>query len=353
MSGYRTGLNEILAASRKVDYKFSRLRVDQLADVEITVPVPRFHHRYGDIKSYTIRVEESEVLPGRVEGDSLLLATGAVRDLPSVKAALKRVSHQWVLDSDEASVKNVEMVAKEVQARGLVDVEIESVIAVGGGLVMNVASYVAEQLGCALSLWPTTLLSMADCSGGKVRLNAILDGRGYKHFYRSFYEPDEIVIDEGFLQELPARQIQIGLVEIIKHGVFQSRRLADFLLENKRRAWKDRRVFLKAALWAAALKAVCIEVDVEETEWGSRGILKAGHDISDRLEEESKFRIPHGLAVAIGIVRELSWEVRPLEQELVLELFDAYGIPTTTEAMWRFIRGAEEWGQDNRPQVER
>jgi 3-dehydroquinate synthetase len=76
---------------------------------------------------------------------------------------------------------------------------------------------------------------------------------------------------------------------------------------------------------------VCIEIDVEENENGSRRILRGGHDFSDRLEEDMKLKIPHGFAVSIGIIKQLQLENDNELLEKANRIFRLFGIPTTVE----------------------
>jgi 3-dehydroquinate synthetase len=89
-------------------------------------------------------------------------------------------------------------------------------------------------------------------------------------------------------------------------------------------------------MWAADLKQVCLEIDVEENGNGSRRILRGGHDFSDRLEESVEFKIPHGYCVAIGIRMELEHLKDKLRMDRALEIFSAFGIPTTRNEYWHY-----------------
>lgn len=211
-----------------------------------------------------------------------------------------------------------------------------TLVAIGGGLIMNVGAYIAERISANLILFPTTVLAMADSSGGKVRVNFVASDRAYKHFYKSFYEPNIMFLDERFLLSLPRKQIQIGLVEIIKQGLFQSPKLYDFLFRTGENLFSDVDKLKKAVLWAANLKKICMDVDVEENENGSRRILRGGHDFSDRLEEDLRLEIPHGIAVAIGIINQLEMEQKKEIFDKAIKLFDLLDIPYS-------IAGYNEW----------
>lgn len=79
-----------------------------------------------------------------------------------------------------------------------------------------------------------TIITMSDtCIGGKVRLNDIQDGDFVKNAYRSCYEPSEILVDPQFLEGMTEHQIRYGLCKIMKHALYQSDGLLEYLLSDK------------------------------------------------------------------------------------------------------------------------
>ncbi|MDP8909419.1 MAG: bifunctional shikimate kinase/3-dehydroquinate synthase, partial [Chloroflexota bacterium] len=94
------------------------------------------------------------------------------------------------------------------------------VVAVGGGMVGDLAGFVAATClrGVSLVQVPTTLLAMVDSSvGGKTGINH----RTGKNLIGAFYQPPLVLIDPTFLQTLPARELTSGWAEIVKHAIIQ------------------------------------------------------------------------------------------------------------------------------------
>ncbi|MBI4836312.1 MAG: hypothetical protein HY817_03550 [Candidatus Abawacabacteria bacterium] len=146
---------------------------------------------------------------------------------------------------------------------------------------------------------------MSDSSlGGKVRANRVEVSKFEKHAYKSFYEPNEVIVDMRFLETLRHDQSSWGLAEIVKHAIYQSTSLLNYLLSDSFNP-KIPQSLLKAILWCADLKRVCLEVDPEESREGSYKILRAGHDVSDKIEEKSHFTVSHGEAVWKGMEIDL------------------------------------------------
>jgi 3-dehydroquinate synthetase len=338
-------LQEILSSSKDVDAFFLNASSAALDSFKITFEVPRAHVRSNIINQYEyIQTPLSDLdvyLSKQGKYKPRCFVTKHIADLPFV-GEFCRGKECEVLESVESKLKTLREGEKLLESLG--KISDATLIAIGGGLLCNVVAFLAERTSSRLVLVPSTVLSMMDSSGGKVRMNALTDsGGGYKHFYKSFYEPDVMIMEQRFLSSLPVREVKIGLVEIIKHGLFQSEMLYDFLVENvdeilesndgSKRSMRSLEKIKKAVLWAAMLKKVCLDIDVEEQDNGSKTILRGGHGVSDRLEEDLKFSIPHGYAVAIGIIDELTMKNESISLRKAKAIFDLYRIPYTRE-MW-------------------
>jgi len=332
---------QILKESKPVDKKFSEINGSQLDSAKIVFEVPKFHPRAKEIANYSLTsLRLEEIFQSKICGtakNNVFIADYSVGQLPFVRNFFrKRKTKPIILKAIEGKVKTGPFLSGLIKKYKLNKEKDIVLVVVGGGLLMNVGAYLAERLSVKLVLFPTTVIAMADSSGGKVRVNFVLKGRAYKHFYKSFYEPNAMFLDDRFLKSLPKKQIQIGLVEVIKHSLFQSPKLCEYLLKSGKKLFSDSGKLKKAILWAADLKRVCMEIDVEENENGSRRILRGGHDFSDRLEEDLKLKIPHGIAVAIGIIRQLEMERDRKLLSKAKELFRLLGIPCTLESFYKW-----------------
>src|SRR5262249_26531954 len=102
------------------------------------------------------------------------------------------------------------------------------IVAVGGGVVGDLAGFVAATFnrGLPLLMVPTTLLAMVDSSvGGKVGVN---HPRG-KNLIGAFHQPVGVWIDTATLATLPDREYRSGLAEVIKYGVILDAELFSYL----------------------------------------------------------------------------------------------------------------------------
>jgi 3-dehydroquinate synthetase len=331
-------LSSILEKSAAVDDKFVSLDPAQLADFDIVLEVPSFHPRHDILRKYhykSIPIDEvPQLSPYTDSKHKIVLVDKNLSDQPFLQKFFS-ANHltPFLLESKESSIKVKDNVDKFIEDHHLRQFPKCLVMTIGGGLLLNVGAYIAEQLSADLILVPTTVLSMADGTGGKVRINNVAFGRAHKHYYKSFYEPNLVVFDERFLVGLPDLQVSIGLCEIIKHSLFQSPKLYYYLHENANDLFEDKQKLKKAILWTADLKRVCLDIDVEENENGSRKILRGGHGFSDRIEEDLKFQVPHGFAVAVGIMQELEYEHNDELLKKAATLFDLFDIPKTIDEL--------------------
>jgi 3-dehydroquinate synthase len=181
------------------------------------------------------------------------------------------------------------------------------IIAMGGGVVLDIAGFVAATFcrGIPLVLIPTTLLGMVDaCLGGKTAINTSYG----KNLIGSFYFPTHIIIDTDFLKSLPAKQLLNGTAEIIKYGLIRSRDLF-----KKLQTGIDVKELIAECL---LIKKEIVESDPYENK-GFRRILNFGHTIGHAIETLENYKIEHGEAIAIGMMIEsyISMKLQFLDQD--------------------------------------
>jgi 3-dehydroquinate synthase len=188
----------------------------------------------------------------------------------------------------------------EAFARATVDRDTH-VVAVGGGVVGDLAGFVAATFARGLPLWhvPTTLVAQVDSAiGGKTGINL----EAGKNLAGAFWQPRGVFADIETLATLPDREFVSGLAEVVKYGVIFDGRFFGWLEENAAALLdRDPSSVAHAVERSAAFKAAVVEQDERETT-GIRAALNYGHTFAHALETASGYgRLLHGEAVAIGM----------------------------------------------------
>lgn len=221
----------------------------------------------------------------------------------AVKPILSREARKNVHLFDDAETKKntrtVEALCRKLTRAGADRKSL--IIAVGGGVVGDVAGFVAAIYlrGVALVHVPTTLVAQVDSSiGGKTGVN-LLEG---KNLVGAFYPPRLVLIDTDLLKTLPERQFRSGTAEVIKYGVIADAELFAYLEQNMEKLLRKDH----DAMDYLIPRCVEIKADVvgrDERESGLREILNFGHTFGHALESVTKYRrYLHGEAVAWGMI---------------------------------------------------
>jgi 5-deoxy-5-amino-3-dehydroquinate synthase len=167
------------------------------------------------------------------------------------------------------------------------------VVAVGGGVVTDVAGFAAATFhrGLRYLNLPTTLLGQVDAAiGGKTGVN-LAEG---KNLVGAFWQPAAVLCDTETLATLPPREWRSGRGEMAKYA-FLGDGPPDLSL-------------LELSIDEQVARCARIKADVvarDETETGARATLNYGHTLAHALEAEALAGgapLAHGEAVAVGLV---------------------------------------------------
>ncbi|HEU5169033.1 MAG TPA: 3-dehydroquinate synthase [Gemmatimonadales bacterium] len=177
-----------------------------------------------------------------------------------------------------------------------------AIVALGGGVIGDLAGFVAATYmrGVPYIQVPTTLLAMVDASvGGKTGV----DTAHGKNLIGAFHPPVAVVADPLVLRTLPERELRGGLAEAVKHGLIADREYFRWIAASADRiAARDPDTLAALVRRSVEIKAAVVSED--EREAGRRATLNAGHTVAHALEQASGYALPHGEAVAIGLVTE-------------------------------------------------
>lgn len=207
------------------------------------------------------------------------------------------------------------------------------VIALGGGIVGDVAGFVAASLlrGVPFVQCPTTLLAMCDASvGGKTGVNT----KQGKNLVGAFWQPRLVLADVETLKSLPDVELRCGLAECLKHGIIRDAELFAWIVAHADRfAQRDPGALSELVARNVAVKAAVVAAD--ERERGERAHLNLGHTFAHAIEATWKLGAAyrHGEAVAIGTAAatRLAAALGRCPEALVGEVeagLSAVGLPT-------------------------
>jgi len=187
-----------------------------------------------------------------------------------------------------------------------------TIVALGGGTTTDLVGFAAASYlrGVAWVAVPTTVVGQVDAAiGGKTGID-LPEG---KNLVGAFHWPARTVIDPALLETLPERERRQGLAEHVKTELLAGRSL-------------DGR-------GAAAYKAALCLRDPHDR--GPRQWLNLGHTFAHALETGADFDLPHGEAVALGLLAALRLSGR--DTAAVVDALDPQPVAADRERAWQAL----------------
>jgi 3-dehydroquinate synthase len=224
-------------------------------------------------------------------------------------------------------------------------------IGLGGGVVGDLTGFVAATYmrGLPYILVPTTLLAMLDASvGGKTAVNA---PQG-KNLIGAFHPPAAVIADPLTLATLPEREYRNGLAEAVKHGLISDAEYFEWMeAEAAAILRRDPATVARLVYRSVEIKAEVVSADERDT--GRRAVLNAGHTVAHALEQLSGYRLPHGEAVALGLIAECDIARRmgvasPELRARVAALLARFGLPVRYEKPLDLEAAIGQMGSDKK-----
>lgn len=173
-------------------------------------------------------------------------------------------------------------------------------VSMGGGIVQDVTGFVATSLyrGIKWTFYPSTLLAASDsCIGGKSSLNY----KTFKNLLGSFYPPDTISVYPQFFRTLGPKDYCSGLGEVVKFNVIAGKDGID-KIERDIDALLNHDYEKLAGYIQSSLKFKKKFIEEDEFDRGVRVLLNFAHTFGHAYETASNYVIPHGSAIALGMI---------------------------------------------------
>jgi 3-dehydroquinate synthase len=274
------------------------------------------HHSQGKTQIFFMNLDTT-----RFGEETYFLVDSAVctiADFPSDRTAFIDVSEE------NKNLEEVSRLSDSLNALGMN--RHSSLVVVGGGVTQDLGTILSYlyMRGIRWSFVPTTTNSMLDsCIGGKSAINTLKR----KNLLGNFYPPVEIFIDTRIVATLSHSDYYGGILEGVK-----------IIYATKREKIKNFIETLRAFDFAVSdeivresLSAKIEVIERDEFDKGPRLLLNYGHTFGHALESASAYKIPHGIAIGIGMIAANSFaghEVDDLRElnRFIIELLLRAGI---------------------------
>ena len=255
-----------------------------------------------------------ELVPG--DGPLDVVADARVAGIYGMEAQLAlgrriRATHELPPGEEAKTVAAVERLWDDLRLdRG------GALVALGGGCTTDAAGFVAATYlrGIDWVAVPTTLVGQVDAAiGGKTAI----DLPSGKNLVGAFHWPARTVVDPALLETLPEDELLNGRAELVKTGLLVGEELWELpLQEGVRRC-------------AAFKTAICLR---DPHDRGDRAQLNLGHTFAHALEAAAGFGLPHGRAVALGLLAAL--RLSGLDTSVVEETLRPEPVRVDRERAW-------------------
>jgi shikimate kinase/3-dehydroquinate synthase len=193
-----------------------------------------------------------------------------------------------------------------------------TIVGLGGGCTTDLAGFAAATYmrGVAWVAVPTTLVGQVDAAiGGKTAV----DLPGGKNLVGAFHWPARVVIDPGMLETLPEAEERNGMAEVVKTGLLMNHAVWELPVADLVR---------RCASFKAA---VCI---ADPHDHGPRNQLNLGHTFGHALEAAAGYDLPHGRAVALGMLAALRLSGNDEALAVVVAELDPQPVHVDRDAAW-------------------
>jgi 3-dehydroquinate synthetase len=196
-----------------------------------------------------------------------------------------------------------------------------TLVALGGGTTLDLAGFTASTYlrGVSWTPVPSTLVAQVDAAiGGKTAID-LEEG---KNLVGTFHWPARVVVDPDLLATLPEDERRNGLAEVVKTGLLAGEPIWELPTAGQVRS-------------CAAFKAALCLHDPHDR--GLRAQLNLGHTFAHALEAASEYGLPHGRAVALGLLAACRLSGLEEEARIVQEILRPEPVRVDRNAAWAAI----------------
>ena len=206
------------------------------------------------------------------------------------------------------------------------------VISFGGGVIGDVSALASSLYlrGLNYVCIPTTMTAIVDSSiGGKTAINY----KGITNSLGTYYHPKIVFILEHVINNLPEREYNAGIAEVIKCGIIGDQKIIKLLKVNKDKILsRNINYVFKMCYLTLKTKINFFLSDIYEK--NKRLSLNFGHTFAHAIEmaleqKRKKDLIRHGEAVGLGMLCEVFYEKKKKDSvyNTIKDLLQSYNLP--------------------------
>ncbi|MFF6775882.1 sedoheptulose 7-phosphate cyclase [Streptomyces sp. NPDC012637] len=242
----------------------------------------------------------------------------------------------WQVVRGDEDAKYLEQAIRVTEAMSRMGIlrRAEKVIAVGGGVVLDIVGFAASMYrrGVPYIRVPTTLIGQIDAGIG------VKTGINYGHHKNrlgSYFAPELALIDPEFLRTIDARHVANGMAEIIKMALVKDAALFGLLEATVGTITSDTLAGCGSAVSEVLSRAISGMLDELEPNLWEQILERSvdyGHTFSPSLELRADPPLLHGEAVAVDMaiclaLAHLRGHLSEEDTDRALKLMQGFDLP--------------------------
>jgi 3-dehydroquinate synthase len=216
-----------------------------------------------------------------------------------------RIDATWQVvqgDEESKSLEQAVLVTEAMSRMGILR-RAEKVVAVGGGVVLDIVGFAASMYrrGVPYVRVPTTLVGQIDAGIG---VKTGINHGHHKNRLGAYFAPELALIDPEFLRTIDPRHVANGIAEVIKMALVKDAVLFDLLESTVDSITPDTLAGCGSAISEVLSRAISGMLDELEPNLWEQVLERSvdyGHTFSPSLELRADPPLLHGEAVAVDM----------------------------------------------------
>ncbi|MGW2374564.1 sedoheptulose 7-phosphate cyclase [Kitasatospora sp. NPDC001683] len=216
-----------------------------------------------------------------------------------------RIDATWLVVQGDEGAKSLEQAVHVTEAMSRMGIlrRTEKVVAVGGGVVLDIVGFAASMYrrGVPYVRVPTTLVGQIDAGIG---VKTGVNHGHHKNRLGAYFAPETALIDPHFLRTIDPRHVANGIAEIIKMALVKDAVLFDLLEATVGAITPDTLGGCGSAVSEVLSRAISGMLDELEPNLWEQVLERSvdyGHTFSPSLELRADPPLLHGEAVAVDM----------------------------------------------------